>query len=185
MYFSSISPSVCPSFSQTLSALVKLMKECWYQNPSARLTALRIKKTLDKIHSSLEKGKESWEGDGILRRPPDVRNRLGEEPKVMWMTRADGGLDRGQEERVVPGVIQPRPSPALAFFSVLFGCLPPPSPSFWLEPRTDVLNCPIWRSQLLLWDINQLPLCPHWSELWTVTECEEHGWHIVLPILML
>lgn len=43
--------------SQTLSALVKLMKECWYQNPSARLTALRIKKTLDKIHSSLEKGK--------------------------------------------------------------------------------------------------------------------------------
>ncbi|MEQ2157472.1 Activin receptor type-1, partial [Goodea atripinnis] len=44
---------------QTLSALVKLMKECWYQNPSARLTALRIKKTLDKIHSSLEKGKES------------------------------------------------------------------------------------------------------------------------------
>lgn len=45
--------------SQTLSALVKLMKECWYQNPSARLTALRIKKTLDKIHSSLEKGKES------------------------------------------------------------------------------------------------------------------------------
>lgn len=46
-------------FPQTLSALVKLMKECWYQNPSARLTALRIKKTLDKIHSSLEKGKES------------------------------------------------------------------------------------------------------------------------------
>ncbi|XP_034015926.1 activin receptor type-1 [Thalassophryne amazonica] len=43
----------------TLSALVKLMKECWYQNPSARLTALRIKKTLDKIYSSLEKGKES------------------------------------------------------------------------------------------------------------------------------
>ncbi|XP_056445862.1 activin receptor type-1 [Gadus macrocephalus] len=43
----------------TLSALVKLMKECWYQNPSARLTALRIKKTLDKIHGSLEKGKDS------------------------------------------------------------------------------------------------------------------------------
>ncbi|CAL8284206.1 unnamed protein product [Lota lota] len=43
----------------TLSALVKLMRECWYQNPSARLTALRIKKTLDKIHGSLEKGKDS------------------------------------------------------------------------------------------------------------------------------
>lgn len=46
---------------KTLSALVKLMKECWYQNPSARLTALRIKKTLDKILSSLEKGKpDCW-----------------------------------------------------------------------------------------------------------------------------
>ncbi|XP_077417233.1 activin receptor type-1 isoform X2 [Vanacampus margaritifer] len=42
-----------------LSALVKLMKECWYQNPSARLTALRIKKTLDKIHSCLDKVKDS------------------------------------------------------------------------------------------------------------------------------
>eukprot|EP00062_Callorhinchus_milii_P013009 gi/632960651/ref/XP_007896316.1/ PREDICTED: activin receptor type-1-like [Callorhinchus milii] len=39
----------------TLSALAKLMKECWYQNPSARLTALRIKKTLGKISNSLEK----------------------------------------------------------------------------------------------------------------------------------
>uniref|UniRef100_A0A8V5GYL6 Serine/threonine-protein kinase receptor n=1 Tax=Melopsittacus undulatus TaxID=13146 RepID=A0A8V5GYL6_MELUD len=28
-----------------LSALAKIMKECWYQSPSARLTALRIKKT--------------------------------------------------------------------------------------------------------------------------------------------
>ncbi|XP_077587160.1 activin receptor type-1 [Stigmatopora nigra] len=43
----------------TLSALVKLMKECWYQNPSARLTALRVKKTLDKIHGSLDKAKDS------------------------------------------------------------------------------------------------------------------------------
>ncbi len=50
-------------WSQTLSALVKLMKECWYQNPSARLTALRIKKTLDKIHSSLEKGKTDCWGE--------------------------------------------------------------------------------------------------------------------------
>lgn len=56
-FFFFLFPLLCSS--QTLSALVKLMKECWYQNPSARLTALRIKKTLDKIHSSLEKGKES------------------------------------------------------------------------------------------------------------------------------
>ncbi|KAM4731602.1 activin receptor type-1-like isoform 2-T2 [Anableps anableps] len=39
----------------TLSSLAKLMKECWYQNPSARLTALRIKKTLTKIDNSLDK----------------------------------------------------------------------------------------------------------------------------------
>ncbi|XP_023139431.2 serine/threonine-protein kinase receptor R3 [Amphiprion ocellaris] len=32
-----------------LSAIVKLMKECWYQNPSARLTALRVRKTLSKL----------------------------------------------------------------------------------------------------------------------------------------
>ncbi|KAI5618602.1 activin receptor type-1 precursor [Silurus asotus] len=39
----------------TLTAIAKLMKECWYQNPSARLTALRIKKTLTKIDNSLDK----------------------------------------------------------------------------------------------------------------------------------
>ncbi|XP_041987327.1 TGF-beta receptor type-1 isoform X2 [Aricia agestis] len=32
-----------------LSAIAKVMKECWYQNPAARLTALRIKKTLANI----------------------------------------------------------------------------------------------------------------------------------------
>ncbi|XP_054662828.1 serine/threonine-protein kinase receptor R3 isoform X1 [Grus americana] len=40
-----------------LSALAKIMKECWYQSPSARLTALRIKKTLKKLNNSLEKPK--------------------------------------------------------------------------------------------------------------------------------
>ncbi|XP_060786354.1 activin receptor type-1-like isoform X2 [Neoarius graeffei] len=39
----------------TLTSIAKLMKECWYQNPSARLTALRIKKTLTKIDNSLDK----------------------------------------------------------------------------------------------------------------------------------
>ncbi|TNN84521.1 Activin receptor type-1 [Liparis tanakae] len=39
----------------TLTSMAKLMKECWYQNPSARLTALRIKKTLTKIDNSLDK----------------------------------------------------------------------------------------------------------------------------------
>lgn len=32
-----------------LSAISKVMKECWYHNPAARLTALRIKKTLANI----------------------------------------------------------------------------------------------------------------------------------------
>ncbi|XP_072349831.1 activin receptor type-1-like [Scyliorhinus torazame] len=35
-----------------LFPLVKLMKESWYQNPSARLTALRIKKTLGALSNS-------------------------------------------------------------------------------------------------------------------------------------
>ncbi|XP_067170350.1 serine/threonine-protein kinase receptor R3 [Apteryx mantelli] len=41
-----------------LSALARVMKECWYQSPSARLTALRIKKTLRKLSRSLEKPKQ-------------------------------------------------------------------------------------------------------------------------------
>ncbi|XP_063740312.1 serine/threonine-protein kinase receptor R3 isoform X2 [Eleginops maclovinus] len=32
-----------------LTAIVKIMKECWYQSPSARLTALRVRKTLSKL----------------------------------------------------------------------------------------------------------------------------------------
>nr|XP_057939148.1 activin receptor type-1-like [Doryrhamphus excisus] len=31
-----------------MSSIVKIMKECWFQNPPARLTALRVKKTLSK-----------------------------------------------------------------------------------------------------------------------------------------
>uniref|UniRef100_A0A8C4WXZ4 receptor protein serine/threonine kinase n=1 Tax=Eptatretus burgeri TaxID=7764 RepID=A0A8C4WXZ4_EPTBU len=37
----------------TLAALAQLMKECWYQNAAARLTALRIKKTLAKMCSQV------------------------------------------------------------------------------------------------------------------------------------
>ncbi|XP_067385925.1 serine/threonine-protein kinase receptor R3 [Emydura macquarii macquarii] len=43
-----------------LSSLAQIMKECWYQSPSARLTALRIKKTLKKLNSSLEKPKQDY-----------------------------------------------------------------------------------------------------------------------------
>ncbi|XP_015265049.1 PREDICTED: serine/threonine-protein kinase receptor R3-like [Gekko japonicus] len=44
----------------TLSALAKIMKECWYQSPSARLTALRIKKTLKKLSDSFDKPKQHF-----------------------------------------------------------------------------------------------------------------------------
>lgn len=40
---------------QVLSGLAQMMRECWYPNPSARLTALRIKKTLQKLIQGLEK----------------------------------------------------------------------------------------------------------------------------------
>ncbi|XP_077997797.1 activin receptor type-1-like isoform X2 [Glandiceps talaboti] len=33
----------------TMTSIAKLMKECWFQNPSARLTSLRVKKTLMKV----------------------------------------------------------------------------------------------------------------------------------------
>lgn len=34
---------------QILSTIAKIMKECWFQSPSARLTALRVRKTLAKL----------------------------------------------------------------------------------------------------------------------------------------
>uniref|UniRef100_A0A8C5QWA2 receptor protein serine/threonine kinase n=1 Tax=Leptobrachium leishanense TaxID=445787 RepID=A0A8C5QWA2_9ANUR len=41
------------SLDTILSTLSKIMRESWYQSPSARLTALRIKKTLNKLQNSL------------------------------------------------------------------------------------------------------------------------------------
>jgi len=34
---------------QVLCVMAQLMKECWYQAPAARLSALRIRKTLQKL----------------------------------------------------------------------------------------------------------------------------------------
>lgn len=49
---------LCPSSNpQVLSGLAQMMQECWYPNPSARLTALRIKKTLQKLIQGSEKPK--------------------------------------------------------------------------------------------------------------------------------
>ena len=40
---------------QQLKSLSKVMKECWYENPGARLTALRIKKTLAALEANKDK----------------------------------------------------------------------------------------------------------------------------------
>ncbi|XP_018425880.1 PREDICTED: serine/threonine-protein kinase receptor R3 [Nanorana parkeri] len=45
---------------KVLSALTKIMRECWYQNPSARLTALRMKKTLNNLKNLLGQRKQEW-----------------------------------------------------------------------------------------------------------------------------
>lgn len=34
---------------KALRVMGKLMRECWYANPSARLTALRVKKTVSQL----------------------------------------------------------------------------------------------------------------------------------------
>lgn len=38
--------------SDVLHSMSKIMKDCWYQNPAARLTALRVKKTLASLSFS-------------------------------------------------------------------------------------------------------------------------------------
>ena len=45
---------------QPLRALSMLMKDCWYDNPEARLTSMRIKKTLANIGANNEPGKQSF-----------------------------------------------------------------------------------------------------------------------------
>ena len=40
---------VCVSLHQSLRVMGKIMRECWYANGAARLTALRIKKTLSQL----------------------------------------------------------------------------------------------------------------------------------------
>lgn len=39
----------CVVFLQSLRVMGKIMRECWYANGAARLTALRIKKTLSQL----------------------------------------------------------------------------------------------------------------------------------------
>lgn len=50
-----IRPSLSSNWrsTQELQAISKLMKECWYSDPGARLTALRIKKTLAEVQANI------------------------------------------------------------------------------------------------------------------------------------
>ena len=77
------------------------MKECWYQNPSARLTALRIKKTLTKIDNSLDKIKTDIWGAGMMGR--GGREGLPQKPSnrdvQIWETVANGDC------RIQPGAL--------------------------------------------------------------------------------
>ena len=41
---------------QYMKIMAKVMIECWSQNPAARLTALRVKKTLGKMLEMYEMG---------------------------------------------------------------------------------------------------------------------------------
>jgi len=46
------------SASETLCRMSNLMRECWHQKGSARLTALRVRKNLNKMMESMQKTKE-------------------------------------------------------------------------------------------------------------------------------
>ncbi|XP_053706530.1 serine/threonine-protein kinase receptor R3 [Synchiropus splendidus] len=46
-----------------LSAIVKIMKECWFHSPIARLTALRVRKTLSKLDHESDVGSEKLKRD--------------------------------------------------------------------------------------------------------------------------
>lgn len=45
---------------QALNTMSKVMKECWYHNAAARLTALRIKKTLANLGASEDIKPPQW-----------------------------------------------------------------------------------------------------------------------------
>lgn len=49
-----MSNTVSPMIHQALRVMGKLMRECWYANPSARLTALRVKKTVSQLSVTKE-----------------------------------------------------------------------------------------------------------------------------------
>ncbi|KAJ8413282.1 hypothetical protein AAFF_G00092780 [Aldrovandia affinis] len=64
---------------EALRVMAKIMRECWYANGAARLTALRIKKTLSQLsHQEGIKIEDPWRPGHILERcPPGVATVTG------------------------------------------------------------------------------------------------------------
>ena len=48
---------------QILSSIAKVMKECWFQSPPARLTALRVRKTLSKLDQDTDQSIDKLKQD--------------------------------------------------------------------------------------------------------------------------
>lgn len=62
------------SFLQYLKMMARLMRECWSHNPGARLTALRVKKTLGGIILQLNKSVKLDEAEKITEITNIIKN---------------------------------------------------------------------------------------------------------------
>lgn len=80
------------SFLQYLKMMARLMRECWSHNPGARLTALRVKKTLGGIILQLNKSVKLDEAEKITEITNIIKNsewggeRIRSKVKMTWLT---------------------------------------------------------------------------------------------------
>lgn len=61
--------------------MVKLIKECWNPNPSARLTALRVKKTLSKLMDTLKPRNNSLNTTPLIEDVSNVNIHINDSTK--------------------------------------------------------------------------------------------------------
>ena len=68
---------------QILSSIAKVMKECWFQSPPARLTALRVRKTLSKLDQDTDQSIDKLKQDVWATRRPanNPQGRYRSRPK--------------------------------------------------------------------------------------------------------
>lgn len=80
------------SFLQYLKMMARLMRECWSHNPGARLTALRVKKTLGGIILQLNKSVKLDEAEKITEITNIIKNSewggewIRSKVKMTWLT---------------------------------------------------------------------------------------------------